>query len=62
MKIPNKKERQQIAFKNSSDIDFQKFMNLYEKCTAEPYSFLVIDTTLLSDNTSRFRNNLLERI
>ena len=62
MKIPNKKERQQIAFKNSSDIDFQKFMNLYEKCTAEPYSFLVIDTTLLSDNTSRFRNNLLERM
>ena len=62
MKILNKKERQQIAFKNSSDIDFQKFMNLYEKCTAEPYSFLVIDTTLLSDNTSRFRNNLLERI
>ena len=62
MKIPNKKERQQIAFKKSSDIDFQKFMNLYEKCTAEPYSFLVIDTTLLSDNTSRFRNNLLERI
>ena len=62
MKIPNKKERQQTAFKNSSDIDFQKFMNLYEKCTAEPYSFLVIDTTLLSDNTSRFRNNLLERI
>ena len=62
MKIPNKKERQQIAFKNSSNIDFQKFMNLYEKCTAEPYLFLVIDTTLLSDNTYRFRNNLLERI
>ena len=30
-------------------------------CTAEPYSFLMIDTTLASDN-SRFRKNLLERI
>ena len=39
MKIPNKRELQQIAFNHSSDIDFQNFMNLYEKCTAKPYSF-----------------------
>ena len=44
MKIPNKREHQQIAVYHSSDIDFQDFMNLYKKCTAEPYSFLVIDT------------------
>ena len=50
MKIPNKRELQQIAFNHSSDIDFQDFMNLYKKCTAKPYSFLVIDTTLTSDN------------
>ena len=31
MKIPNKRELQQIAFSHSSDIDFQDFMNLYEK-------------------------------
>ena len=31
MKIPNKRELQQIAFNHSSDIDFQDFMNLYEK-------------------------------
>ena len=43
MKIPNKRELQQIAFNNSSDIDFHDFMNHYKKCTAKPYSFLVID-------------------
>ena len=37
-------------------------MNLYEKCTPKLYSFLVIDTTLVSDNYSSFRNNFLERI
>ena len=37
-------------------------MNLYKKCIAKPYSFLVIDTTLASDNPLRFRKNLLERI
>ena len=62
MKIPNKRELQQIAFNSSSDIDFKDFMNLYKKCTARPYSFLVIDATLASDNPSRFRKNLLERI
>ena len=37
MKIPNKRELQQIAFNHSSDIDFQDFMNLYKKRTAKPY-------------------------
>ena len=45
MKFPNKRELQQIACNHSSDIDFQDFMNLYKKCSAKPYSFLVIDTT-----------------
>ena len=31
-------------------------------CTAEPYSFLVNDTALASDNTLRFRKNLLKWI
>ena len=61
-KIPNKREPQQIAFNHSSDIDFQDFMNLYNKCTAKPYYILVIDTTLDSYNPFRFRNNLLEGI
>ena len=37
-------------------------MNRYEKCTAKPYTFLLIDTTLALDNSSRFKKNLLERI
>ena len=62
MKIPNKWELQQIAFNHSSDIDFQDFMNLYKKYIAKPYSFLVIDTILASDNSFRFRKNLSGRI
>ena len=46
MKIPNKREFKQTAFNHSSDIDFRDFMNLYAKCTAKPYSFFIIDTTL----------------
>ena len=37
-------------------------MNLYKKYTTEPYSFLVVDTTLPSDNSLHFRKNLLETI
>ena len=46
MKIPNKRELQQTALNHSSDIDFKDFMEIYKKCTSEPYSFLVNDTTL----------------
>ena len=59
MKISNKRELQQIALNHSSDIDFKDFMNIYEKCTTEPFSFLVNDTTLPSDDFLRFRKNLL---
>ena len=57
MKISNKRELQQIALNHSSDIDFKDFMNIYKKCTTEPYSFLFNDTTL--DDHLRFRKNLL---
>ena len=59
MKIPNKGERQQIASNHLSDIDFKDFMKLYEDYTKEPYSFLVKTLTLSSDNSLRFRKNLL---
>ena len=59
MKIPNKRELQQIALNHSSFIDFKDFMNIYKKYTKEPYSFLVNDTTLPSDDPLRFRKNLL---
>ena len=59
MKIPNKRELQQIASNQSSDIDVKDFMKLYKDCTKEPNSFLVKDTTLPSDNSLRFRKNIL---
>ena len=60
IKILSKRELQQIALNHSSDIDFKDFMNTYEKCTAEPSSFLVNEATLPSDNHLRFSKNLLE--
>ena len=57
-KIPNKKELQQIAINHSSDISTKDFINIYRKYTAEPYSFLVNDTAVASDNPLRFRKNL----
>ena len=39
MKIPNKRELQQIASNNSSDIDFKDFMKLSNDYPEEPYSF-----------------------
>ena len=58
MKIPNKRELQQIAISHSSDIGFKDFIKIYKKFTDKPYSFLVNDTTLLSDDLLRFRKNL----
>ena len=58
MKVPSKRELQQIALNHSSDIDFKEFMKIYKKCTKEPYSFLVNDTTLQSSDPLRFRYNL----
>ena len=60
MKIPNKRKLQQIALNQLSDIDFIDFIKIYEKYFAEPYTFLVNDTTLPSDNPSRFRKKLLK--
>ena len=39
IKIPNKRDLQQIAFNHSPDIDFQDIMDLYKKCTAKPFFF-----------------------
>ena len=58
MKIPNKRELQQIARNLSSDIDFKDFIKIYKKCAADAYSFLINDATLASDNPLRFRKSL----
>ena len=60
MKMSNKRGLQQIELNHSSDIDFKYLIKIYKKFTAEPYSFLVNDTTLLSDNPLRFRKNLFK--
>ena len=58
MIIPNKRELQEIALNHSSDISTRDFIKIHKKCTAEPYSFLVNNTMLASDNSFRCRKNL----
>ena len=56
-KSPNKWELQQIASNQLSNIGFKGFMKLYKDYTKKPYSFLVNNTTLSSDNPLRFSKN-----
>ena len=58
MKIPDRREFQQIAINHSSDIDIKNLIKIYKKLTNKSYSFLVNDTTLSSDDPLRFRKNL----
>ena len=58
IKTPNKLELHQIAFNHSSDIDSQKFMNLYKMCTENYIIFFIFDITLALDNSSRFGKNI----
>ena len=44
MKIPNKRELEQVQINHPSDIDFKDFIEIYKKCTTERYYFLVNDT------------------
>ena len=39
MKIPNKRELQEISRNHSSDISTKDFVNIYRECTAKPYFF-----------------------
>ena len=59
-KIPNNRELKGIARNHSSDIKTEDFINISRERTAEPYSFLVNNTTLASDNPLRFRKNLFK--
>ena len=60
MKILNTRKLQQTAPNDLSDINSKDFIKMYKKYTAEPYSFLVTDATLESDNSLRFRKNLFD--
>ena len=44
MKIGNKKKLKSIAEENSGHLDFKDFLKIYNYCTNEPYSFMVVDT------------------
>ena len=44
MKIGNKKELKSTAEKNSGHLDFKDFLKIYNHCTKEPYSFMLLDT------------------
>ena len=42
MKIPNKRELQQIASNHPSDISTKDFINIYKKYNAKPYFFKLL--------------------
>ena len=44
MKIGNKKELKSIAEENSGHFDFKDFFKIYNYCTKESYSFVMVDT------------------
>ena len=57
--MPNKRELQQLALNQLSDIEFKGFMKPYKDYTKKPFSFSENDTTIPSDNLVAFRKNLL---
>ena len=44
MKIGNKKKIKRIAEEKSGQSDYKDFLKIYNYCTKEPYSFMLIDT------------------
>ena len=44
MKIGSTKELKNIAEENSGHLNFKDFLKIYNYCTKEPYSFMMIDT------------------
>ena len=43
MKIGNKKELKRIAEEKSCHLECKDFLKMYNYCTEEPYSFMLID-------------------
>ena len=60
MKISNKKELKSIAEENPGHLDFKDFLKIYNYCTKEPYSFMMVDTRRIS--RVRFKKNCDEPI
>ena len=60
MKIGNKKELKSIAEENPCHLDFKDFLRIYNYCTKEPYSFMLVDTRPSARLT--FKKNFYEPI
>ena len=60
MKIGNKKELKRIAEEKSGHLDYKDFLKIYDYCTREPYSFMLIDTRPTASIT--FKKNFDEPI
>ena len=60
MKMGNKKELKSIAEENSGHLDFKDFLKIYNYCTKDPYSFMMVDTRSTARVT--FKKNFDEPI
>ena len=60
MKIGNKKELKRIAEEKSGHLEYKDFLKMYNYCTEEPYSFMLIDTRPTASVT--FKKNFDELI
>ena len=60
MKIGNKKELKSTAEENSGHLNFKDFLKIYNYCTNEPYSFMMVDTRPTASIT--FKKNFNEPI
>ena len=59
MKIPIKRELQQMASNHLLDIDFKNFMRLYKEYTKEPYLFLVNKATFIIRQSITIQEELI---
>ena len=60
MKIGNKKELKSIAEENSGHLDFKDCLKIYNYCTRDPYSFMMVDTRPTACVT--FKKNFYEPV
>ena len=59
MKIGSKKESKNISEENSDHLDYRDFLKIYNYCTKEPYSFMLIAIRPTARVT--FRKNLMNQ-
>ena len=62
MKINNRIELSNIAINHSADIDYNDFVEIYRKCTREPYNILTKDSTLPASDPLRFKKNFFDSL